>query len=225
MRREVNQWTLDDNFTVIKTTAITINKAVWLNEALGSKHLDQSVLLWMGQGLGYLRHKSPYLGFSMKYVSKCQMANKTAGMGALHPLGELVSHPNKARSLQQRVLQPPSKHGSMNTFLLTDLELWWSLTGRKWHGFGLYLLFITAAFLRGTRGRIWCLCVIVLTPSHILSPVHLLSPLLICAVCLQISDILLRLGSGVPALPARRERDPQCIPWGASSIFSFLILL
>lgn len=99
------------------------------------------------------------------------------------------------------------------------------LTGRKWHGFGLYLLFITAAFLRGTRGRIWCLCVIVLTPSHILSPVHLLSPLLICAVCLQISDILLRLGSGVPALPARRERDPQCIPWGASSIFSFLILL
>lgn len=126
MRHEVNQWTLDDNFTVIKTTAITINKAVWLNEALGSKHLDQSVLLWMGQGLGYLRHKSPYLGFSMKYVSKCQMANKTAGMGELHPLGELVSHPNKARSLQQRVLQPPSKHGSMNTFLLTDLELWWS---------------------------------------------------------------------------------------------------
>lgn len=104
--------------------------------------------------------------------------------------------------------------------------VWWSrLTGRKWHGFGLYLLFITAAFLRGTRGRIWCLCVIVLTPSHILSPVHLLSPLLICAVCLQISDILLRLGSGVPALPARRQRDPRCIPWGASSIFSFLILL
>ncbi|KAF3835140.1 hypothetical protein F7725_027698, partial [Dissostichus mawsoni] len=48
-------------------------------------------------------------------------------------------------------------------------------------------------------------------PSHMLSPKHLLSPLLIYAVCLQISDILLRLGSGVPALPTWRERVPQCL--------------
>lgn len=97
--------------------------------------------------------------------------------------------------------------------------------GRKWPGFSLYLLFIAAAFLRGIRGGIWCLCVIVLEPSHMLSPVHLLSPLLICAVCLQISDILLRLGSGVCALPTRRERDPQRIPMRCNCIFSYIILL
>lgn len=115
---------VNEQFYSHQDDCVTINKAVWLNEALGSKQLDQSVLLCMGQGLWHLRHKSPYLAFSMKCVSKCQMANKTVGIGALHPRGELVSHPNKAQSLQQRVLQPPSKDGSTNTFLLADLELW-----------------------------------------------------------------------------------------------------
>lgn len=40
MRHGVNQWTLYNNFTAIKTTVITINKVVWLNEAPGSKQLD-----------------------------------------------------------------------------------------------------------------------------------------------------------------------------------------
>lgn len=92
--------------------------------------------------------------------------------------------------------------------------------------FGLLFTIDCTKFLRGTRGGIWCWGVIVLKPSHMLSLMHLLSPLLIWAVCLQISDILLRLGSYVPVLPIQREGGiPDAFPWGALGIFSCLILL
>lgn len=70
INHEVNQWALYNSFTAIKATAVTINKVVCLNEALGHKKLDYSVyfchkiLLRMG-GVWYVRHKESCLGFRL----------------------------------------------------------------------------------------------------------------------------------------------------------------
>lgn len=107
---------------------------------------------------------------------------------------------------------------SVLLFLSSVPGLWCSRMQSDRRGIsGLWSLF--TIYCRGTRAGIWCLCVIVLEPSHMLSPVCLLSLLLICAVCLQISDILLRLRSGVPALPSQRERDPHCVPLRSKPYF------
>lgn len=100
------------------------------------------------------------------------------------------------------------------------------VTGGKWPGVGLYSLFIAAAFLpRYQRGDlvVVCNCVNVL-PHEVPSASSVSSPNLCCLSSEKWYPPQIRIQCPCPGQPARKG-SPVCPPWGASCIFSSIILL
>lgn len=100
------------------------------------------------------------------------------------------------------------------------------VTGGKWPSVGLYSLFIATALLpRYQRGdlEVVCNCVNVL-PHAVPSASSVSSPNLCCLSSEKWYPPQIRIQCPCPGQPARKG-SPVCPPWGASCIFSSLILL